>query len=100
MDEEDSANVMTTQDKDTASSSLFPSTSGVVTQLNHSICVVQAQVGARPVDIDSAVSGRGTLVDGPSQPNLGSYPRGQKNRCFRATWYASHPWLEYSIAIN
>ena len=97
VDEEDSANVVTTEDNNTASSSLFPSTSAVVTQLNPSICVVQAQVGARPVDIDSAVSDLETLVDGPSQPNLGSYPRGQKNR-FRATRYTSYPWLEYSIA--
>ena len=91
---------MTTQDEDTASSNLFPSTSGVVTQLNHSICVVQAQVGARPVDIDSAMSGCRAFVYGRSQPNLGSYPRSQKNRCFRATWSAIYPWLEYSIAID
>ena len=92
VDEEDSANVMTTEDNDTGS------ISAVVTPLNPSICVVQAQEGVRPVDTDSAVSDLGTLVDGPSQPNLGSYPRGQKNRCFRATWYTSYPWLEYSIA--
>ena len=60
------------EDNDTASSSLFSSTSAVVTQLNPSICVVQAQLGARPVNIDSAVSDLETLVDGSSQPNLGS----------------------------
>ena len=92
VDEEDSANVMTTEDNDTGS------ISAVVTPLNPSICVVQAQVGVRPVDIDSAVSDLGTLVDGPSQPSVGSYPKGQKNRCFRATWYTSYPWLKYSIA--
>ncbi|XP_028408662.1 zinc finger MYM-type protein 1-like [Dendronephthya gigantea] len=98
VNEEDSAHVRTT-DNDTVSSSLIPSTSAAVTPLTPSVCVVQPpQVGVRPVDLDSAVSDLGTLVDGPSQPNLGSYPRGQKNRCFRATWYTSYPWLEYSIA--
>ena len=97
VDEEDSANVMTTEDNDTASSCLFPSASAVVTQLNPSICVVQVQVGACPVDIDSTVSDLGMLVDGPSQPNLGSYPRGQKNRCFRATWFTSYPIMHAPI---
>lgn len=101
VNEEDSAHVRTTEDNDTASSSLIPSTSAAVTPLTPSVCVVQPpQVGVRPVDLDSAVSDLGSLVDGPSQPNLGlgSYPRDQKNRCFRATWYTSYPWLEYSIA--
>ena len=92
VDEEDSANVMTTEDNDAGS------ISAVVTSLHSSICVVQAQVGVRPVDIDSAASDVGTLVDRPSQPNLGAYPRDQKNRCFQATWYTSYPWLKYSIA--
>ena len=104
VNEEDSAHVRTTEDNDTASSSLIPSTSAAVTPLTPSVCVVQPpQVGVRPVDLDFAVSDLGSLVDGPSQPNLSerdqkSYPRDQKNRCFRETWYTSYPWLEYSIA--
>ena len=41
----------------------------------------------------------GTLADGPCQPKLICYPRsGKKNRSFKATWYSSFPWLEYSVA--
>ena len=50
------------------------------------------------VDQDVDVSGLETLIDGPTQPNLLSYPRDQNNRSFRAIWYTSFPWLEYSIA--
>ena len=70
---------------------LIPSTSAhsaTVTSLTPTISVDQ--------DVD--VSGLGTLIDGPTQPNLLSYPREQKNRSFRAIWYTSFPWLEYSIA--
>ena len=38
----------------------------------------------------------GSLVNGPCQPKLKSYPKGQQNRCFQACWYSSFPWLEYS----
>ena len=50
---------------------------------------------AFPVNLVS-VGNLGTLADGPSQP-VTSYPRDKKNRCFRAVWYESFPWLEYSI---
>ncbi|CAB4002903.1 Hypothetical predicted protein [Paramuricea clavata] len=64
-----------------------PSTSGAVTPLTLSVCIVQPpQVGVRPAHLNSAVSDLGTLVDGPPPPNLGSYPRIQKNRRFRADW--------------
>ncbi|CAB4040240.1 Hypothetical predicted protein [Paramuricea clavata] len=99
VNEEDGAHVRTTGDNNTALSCPVPSTSGAVTLLTPSVCIVQPpQVGVCPAHLDSAVSDLGTLVDGPSQPNLGSYPRNQKNRCFRAAWYTSYLWLEYSIA--
>ena len=81
-----------TQDSSLASTeNLIPSTSAnsaAVTSLTTTISD----------DIDVEVSGFGTLIDGPSQPKLLSYPRDQKNRSFRTIWYTSFPWLEYSIA--
>ena len=38
----------------------------------------------------------GSLVNGPCQPKLKCYPKGQQNLCFEACWYSSFPWLEYS----
>jgi hypothetical protein len=99
VNKEDGAHVRTTGDNNTALSCPVPSTSGAVTPLTPSVCIVQPpQVGACQAHLHSAVSDLGMLVDGPSQPNLGSYPRNQKNRCFRADWYTSYLWLEYSIA--
>ena len=39
----------------------------------------------------------GRVDCGPSQPKLASFPKGRKNRCFRAIWYESFRWLEYSV---
>ena len=65
---------------------------------SESECALQPQVEAFPVNLFS-VGNLSTLADGPSQPKLPvtSYPRDKKNRYFRAVWYESFPWLEYSI---
>ncbi len=39
----------------------------------------------------------GSVDCGPSQPKLASFPKGRKNRCFRAIWYEGFRWLEYSV---
>jgi len=39
----------------------------------------------------------GRVDCGPSQPKLASFPKGRKNRCYRAIWYESFRWLEYSV---
>ena len=76
-----------TQDSSLASTeTLIPSTSAysaAVTSLTPTISD----------DMDVEVSGLGTLIDGPSQPKLLSYPRDQNNRSFRTILYNSFPWL-------
>jgi hypothetical protein len=43
------------------------------------------------------------LSDGPTQPDLKSYPTrlyGTKARAFNKSWYFMHPWLEYSSVCD
>ena len=43
------------------------------------------------------------LSDGPTQPDLKSYPTrlyGTKARAFNKSWYSMHPWLEYSSVCD
>ena len=50
--------------------------------------------------IQSIPSDLGTLLSGPNQIRLASYPRsaiGKQSRQFVPSWFDSRPWLEYSV---
>jgi hypothetical protein len=68
-------------------------------------CYTSTNSSPEPDDAESG-SGGPSLSDlglkcvGPKQPQLASFPKtvfGKQNRAFSTTYYASYPWLEYSV---
>ena len=99
INKEDSTCTRTPEDNNTASTSLVLPTSDVVTPSTPPASTVQLPpVGVCQAHLDSAACDLGTLVDGPAQSILGSYLRNKMDHCFRAVWYTSYQWLEYSMA--
>ncbi|XP_050064259.1 zinc finger MYM-type protein 1-like [Aphis gossypii] len=69
------------------------------TTVSVSISTVEKEVQILKPIVDDL----GTLVSGPAQSILNSYPKskfGLQNRSFNSSYLAKHDWLEYSIALD